>query len=145
MSVIFMVLPAIVLIASIAYVKHAVKNGVSRKKAMITQFVVIAAVCALCIAVPSVAFAASTGNAGTAAAAAQAADPSKGMSMMAVAIVSAVASIGGAAAVAASAPAAIGATGENPKVFGQALIFVALGEGIAIYGLLLAILMLQKV
>ena len=28
-------------------------------------------------------------------------------------------------------PAAIGATSEDPKVFGKALIFVALGEGIA--------------
>ncbi|MFQ9439938.1 MAG: ATP synthase subunit C [Acutalibacteraceae bacterium] len=41
--------------------------------------------------------------------------------------------------------AAIGATSEDPKVFGKALIFVALGEGIALYGLLISILILNKV
>ena len=51
----------------------------------------------------------------------------------------------GVSAVAAAAPAAIGATSEDPKVFGKALIFVALGEGIALYGLLISILILNKV
>ena len=48
-------------------------------------------------------------------------------------------------AVAAAAPAAIGATSEDPKAFGKALIFVALGEGIALYGLLVSILILAKI
>ena len=42
-------------------------------------------------------------------------------------------------------PAAIGATSEDPKAFGKALIFVALGEGIALYGLLVSILILAKI
>lgn len=33
---------------------------------------------------------------------------------------------------------------ENPKAFGKALIFVALGEGVALYGLLISILILNK-
>lgn len=41
--------------------------------------------------------------------------------------------------------AAIGATSEDPKAFGKALIFVALGEGIALYGLLVSILILAKI
>ena len=65
--------------------------------------------------------------------------------MIGIAIADGLASIGGGIAVATAAPAAIGASGENPKNFAKGLIFVALGEGIAIYGLLLAILMLQKV
>ena len=44
-----------------------------------------------------------------------------------------------------AAPAAIGATSEDPKVFGKALIFVALGEGVALYGLLVSILIISKV
>ena len=40
------------------------------------------------------------------------------------------------------APAAIGAISENEKSFSKALIFVALGEGVAIYGLLISILIL---
>ncbi len=65
--------------------------------------------------------------------------------MLAIALACGISCIGGGIAVAASAPAAIGATGEDPKVFGKAMIFVALAEGIAIYGLLVAILMLQKI
>ena len=45
---------------------------------------------------------------------------------------------------AAAAPAAIGATSEDPKSFGKSIIFVALGEGIALYGLLISILILGK-
>ena len=37
-----------------------------------------------------------------------------------------------------------GATSEDPKAFGKAMIFVALGEGIALYGLLIAILIWMK-
>ena len=55
-----------------------------------------------------------------------------------------VGSIGCGIAVANAAPAAIGAVAEEPESFGKALIFVALGEGVAIYGLLIAILILNK-
>ena len=48
-------------------------------------------------------------------------------------------------AVAAAAPAAIGAFSENEKNFGKSLIFVALGEGVAIYGLLISILIINKI
>ena len=43
------------------------------------------------------------------------------------------------------APAAIGAFSENEKNFGKSLIFVALGEGVAIYGLLISILIINKI
>ena len=72
-------------------------------------------------------------------------DNSKGMGLIAAALVTGLAGIGGGIAVAASAPAAIGATSEDPKAFGKSLIFVALGEGIALYGLLISILILNKV
>ena len=53
------------------------------------------------------------------------------------------AGIGGGIAVAAGAPAAIGATAEDPKSFGKSIIFVALGEGFGLYGLLISILCLM--
>ncbi|HNX16356.1 MAG TPA: ATP synthase subunit C [Bacilli bacterium] len=53
--------------------------------------------------------------------------------------------LGAGIAVAAAAPAAIGAISENPKNLGKALIFVALGEGVAIYGLLISILILNNI
>ena len=51
--------------------------------------------------------------------------------------------LGAGIAVAAAAPAAIGAFSENDNNFGKALIFVALGEGVAIYGLLISILIIN--
>ena len=47
-------------------------------------------------------------------------------------------------AVAAGAPAAIAAASEDPKSFGKSLIFVALGESIALYGVVISILILNK-
>ena len=45
--------------------------------------------------------------------------------------------------VANAAPAAIGAVAEEPSCFGKAMIFVALGEGVALYGFLIAFLIIQ--
>ena len=45
---------------------------------------------------------------------------------------------------AAAAPAAIAANSENEKTFGKSLIFVALGESIALYGLVISIMILSK-
>ena len=41
--------------------------------------------------------------------------------------------------------AALGTIGERPELAGRALIFVGLAEGIAIYGLIVAIMILGKV
>ena len=80
----------------------------------------------------------------TAAVTAAASDMTAGLGMIAAALSVGIAGVGGGIAVAAAAPAAIGATSEDPKAFGKAIIFVALGEGIALYGLLISILILQK-
>jgi len=50
------------------------------------------------------------------------------------------AGIGGGYAVAVAGAAAISAVAEKREVFGSAFLFVVLGEGIAIYGLLIAII-----
>ena len=71
-------------------------------------------------------------------------DTSKSMGFLAAALAVAASSLGAAWAVAKAAPAALGAISENPDNFGKAIIFVALGEGIAIYGLLISILILNN-
>ena len=68
----------------------------------------------------------------------------QGMGFLAAALVTGLAAIGAGIAVASAAPAAIGAVSEDPKAFGKAIIFVVLGEGIAIYGLLISILIINK-
>jgi V/A-type H+-transporting ATPase subunit K len=71
-------------------------------------------------------------------------DSSTGMGYLAAALVTGMSAIGAGIAVAAAAPAAIGAVSEEPKSFVKALIFVALGEGVALYGLLISILIINK-
>lgn len=67
-----------------------------------------------------------------------------GLGLLAAGLVTGLAGIGGGIAVAAGAPAAIAATSEDPKSFGKSLIFVALGESIALYGVVISILILNK-
>lgn len=53
-------------------------------------------------------------------------------------------SIGAAYAVGATGSAAIGTIAEKPEAFGRVLIFVGLAEGIAIYGLIIAFMILGR-
>ena len=68
----------------------------------------------------------------------------QGLGFIAAALATGCSALGAGVAVAAAAPAAIGAFSENENNFGKALIFVALGEGVAIYGLLISILIINK-
>lgn len=141
-------LPVIFLAGSMYFVYRAVKNGKRAHKAVAVQILAVLAVCVVGLAVPVTATAASSGDttaAQTTAAADQSASSSKGMGMIAAALATGLAGIGGGIAVAAAAPAAIGATSEDPKAFGKSLIFVALGEGIAIYGLLISLFILNRI
>ncbi len=67
-----------------------------------------------------------------------------GLGYLAAALAVGLSCIGSGIAVAAGAPAAIGATSENPKSFVKSLIFVVLGEGIALYGLLISIMIISN-
>lgn len=68
----------------------------------------------------------------------------QGLGFLSAALSAGMSALGAGIAVAAAAPAAIGAFSENEKNFGKSLIFVALGEGVAIYGLLIAILIINN-
>lgn len=150
MIYVFLLIPVALLVASVIYAIRMVHNGKSPSKAASMQLLSFLAVCVISFAMPFAAQAAETGDSAptasqTAETTQTAADNSKGLGLLAAALVTGLAGIGGGIAVAAAAPAAIGATSEDPKAFGKALIFVALGEGIAIYGLLISIMILNKV
>ena len=148
MSYVFLCLPVIFLAISIFLAIRAVKNGKKARSAVAAQLLSFFAICVITFAVPVVANAsASPVDASAPVTTSQQAttDNSKGLGLIAAALVTGLAGIGGGIAVAAAAPAAIGATSEDPKAFGKSLIFVALGEGIALYGLLISILILNKV
>jgi V/A-type H+-transporting ATPase subunit K len=61
------------------------------------------------------------------------------------AIVTGTSCIGAGIAVAYVGASAVAALAEKPQIAGRALIFVGLAEGIAIYGLIIAIMILGKV
>ena len=74
----------------------------------------------------------------------QSSNSNAGLGFIAAAIAVAGSSLGAGWAVASAAPAAIGAVSEDGNNFGRVIIFVALGEGVAIYGLLISILIINK-
>ncbi len=148
MNSLLICLPVVFLVVSVALSIKAVKNGKKTRSAVATQLLAFMAVCVITFAIPVVASAAaapaptaSTGTSQTA----QTGDNGRGLGFLAASLAVGIAGIGGGIAVAAASPAAIGATSEDPKAFGKAIIFVALGEGIALYGLLISILILQKI
>ena len=134
-NLIMLAFPVVFLMASAILAVKAFEKGRNRKKTVLMQICSFAAVFAICMVCPIIANAATT----DAAAAATAAD---GMAYIGAAVATGLSCIGGGIAVGNAAPAAIGATSEDPKAFGKAIIFVVLGEGIAIYGMLVSILLI---
>jgi V/A-type H+-transporting ATPase subunit K len=65
--------------------------------------------------------------------------------LVAAALSTALAATGAGYAVARVGSAAIGAIAEKPELFGRALVLVGLAEGIAIYGLIVSILILNRI
>jgi V/A-type H+-transporting ATPase subunit K len=64
--------------------------------------------------------------------------------LLGAAIAVAGSSIGAAIAVAYTGAAALAALSERPELFGRAMVIVGLAEGIAIYGLVVAIILIQR-
>ena len=64
---------------------------------------------------------------------------------LAAALATGASSLGAALAVARVGTAAVGALAEKPDLFGRLLIFIGLAEGIAIYGLIVSILIINAV
>ena len=139
MEYIFLSIPVIFGVVSVYLANRAVQKGCKRKKAVYMQIASFCAVFIACFLCPMIASAAGDTEAAT-----EASAGAMGMGYLAAAIVTGLSCIGGGIAVAYAAPAAIGATSEDSKNFGKSLIFVALGEGVALYGMLVSILILSK-
>ncbi len=67
-----------------------------------------------------------------------------GSALIAAAIAVAGSSIGAAFAVAYTGSAALAAMSERPEIFGRAMVVVGLAEGIAIYGLVVAMILIGR-
>lgn len=145
MNILYFTLPALFIIFSAWLAVRVVNKGANKKRAVLVQIASVAFVMLISIfASASDASAAASASSAASSVDQQIVASSKvssfGVGLIAAALVTGLSGIGGGIAVASAAPAAIAATSEDPKAFGKALIFVALGEGIALYGLLVSIL-----
>ena len=131
-------IPAAFLVISVLVSIKAFEKGKNAKRTVLTQIFSFCAVFAFCMVCPIVA------NAADVATAAQTASSATGLGYIAAGISTGLSCIGGGIAVGGSAPAAIGATSEEPKNFGKSIIFVALGEGCALYGMLISIMIISS-
>lgn len=69
---------------------------------------------------------------------------STGLGYLGAALVTGLSGIGSGIAVASSASAALGAISEDGSLFGKSMIFVAMAEGIALYGLIISFMILGQ-
>ncbi len=142
MNLIFMfVMPlaavALIMLPLILNIKNRGEiSAKKRKHALIGNIVSFFGVMAVMTILPLTGAFAATGDPGTIE------GFSEGLKYIGAALSTGLGTIGTGVAVGGAAPAAIGAVSENDKSFTKALIFVALGEGVAIYGLLISILIL---
>lgn len=138
LSMLLLPLLAIALLAApLVPVYRGIVTGKKARRSVIGNLCAFAGVCLLSIIVP-------IGTASAAGEVVAGISTGAGMGYLAAALVTGLSCLGAGIAVAAAAPAAIGAVSEDPKAFGKAMIFVVLGEGVAIYGLLISIMILNK-
>lgn len=97
------------------------------------------------LAVTSIVLSITLESAEAAEAAAVAADAAVSQwTMIAAAVASGLSTLAAGYAVATVGSAAVGALAEKPELFGRVLIVVGLAEGVAIYGLIVAVLILNR-
>ena len=146
--------PAVAIIAALIVGNRAFKKTGSGSSALKKHFLTVVIAAFLCLMLTvgaSAAESATEAPADTTAATVEVSDEAlaaqanavgsaSGMGFIGAALAIGLSAIGAGIALAGGAPAAIGAIAENPKSFGKAMIFVVLGEAVALYGLVVAML-----
>ena len=159
-TILTIALPIAALVVSVLFAIKCMKKTHNPKKAFSKQLVTLCVMLAVCFSLTFAVAAvenndaattetATAATAETAEAATTATDSgaglATGLALVGAGLAIGLAAIGAGIALSAGAPAAIGAVAENPKAFGKSIIFVALGEAVAIYGFIIAILMVIKI
>ncbi len=160
-TILTIALPLAALVASVLFAIKSMKKTHNPKKAFSKQLVTLCVMLAVCFSLTFAVAAVenndaaaateteTTTTAETAETATTATDSgaglATGLALVGAGLAIGLAAIGAGIALSAGAPAAIGAVAENPKAFGKSIIFVALGEAVAIYGFIIAILMVIKI
>lgn len=154
-KILAVLLPLLALVASVAIAIVTMKRTGSGKKAFRRQFISLGLALLVCFSLvfavsaaeddPAPAEDAQTAAAETSeAAASSGAGLAAGLGFIGAALSIGLAALGAGIALSAGAPAAIGAVAEDPKSFGKSMIFVALGEAVAIYGFIIAFLIILQ-
>lgn len=143
------ILPILALVISVWASIRCMDKIKSGKKAFGRQLLVLGVALTVAFSCMGVAYAAEDGEPVSETAVTEVAEETQsdggiaqGLSFIGAALAIGLAAIGAGIALASGAPAAIGAVAEDPKSFGKAMIFVALGEAVAIYGFIIAFLMI---
>ena len=152
LTVLVFALPVLALVAAVFVAARTLKKTGNARRAFSRHFITLVMAIVLCLAFTFVAAAApstpdadpTAAGAAVTAAADNGSGMATGMGFLAAALSIGLAAIGAGIALSAGAPAAIGAVSEDPKSFGKSMIFVVLGEAVAIYGLIIAILIILK-
>jgi V/A-type H+/Na+-transporting ATPase subunit K len=139
---------ALPVLAGAAVAAHQVlrRNGRSVVVAVlvVNAVLLVAALVVLAIALSAGPVAAAPAAGAAVAAEATTASSSAWAALLGAAIAVAGSSIGAAIAVAYTGAAALAAMSERPEIFGRAMVIVGLAEGIAIYGLIVAIILIGR-
>ena len=156
-TILAVALPLLALVGAVIIGMRCMKKTGNGKKAIARHFyallIMLLVAGAFTLAVAAAEAPASTAADGTSAVAGaeqqtatdSGAGTATGLGLVGAGLSIGLAAIGAGIALSAGAPAAIGAVAENPKAFGKSIIFVALGEAVAIYGFIIAILMVIKI
>ncbi|WP_433618709.1 ATP synthase subunit C [Dactylosporangium sp. CA-139114] len=136
----------LVAVPAVAVVAWAVRRTAARRPRLVTRalLVVNAVLFAAATAAAVLLLTPGPAGAGTTAPAPAATGSAGWAALLGAAIAVAGSSIGAAIAVAYTGAAALAALSERPELFGRAMVVVGLAEGIAIYGLIVAIILIGR-
>lgn len=136
----------ILFLASLLMFAPLITAGIRRLTGMKARRALMTNLASFCVLFALTVILGFTGSASAAEAAPAAADAAgglaEGLKYIAAALAVGLSGIGGGVAVASSASAALGAISENDKAFGKSMIFVGMAEGVALYGLIIALVLL---
>ena len=136
-------LPALLVTAMATRVALRTRSRAALRVFAAVNAILLAAAAVVLVAAATADPAAAT-SAATAAAAEAAGSSSNWAALLGAAIAVAGSSIGAAIAVAYTGAAALATMSERPELFGRAMVIVGLAEGIAIYGLIVAIILIGR-
>jgi len=141
MEFLYPIIMTAVIIGSLVFVYKRQKSGKPAKSYLLAQIA-----CFFVVGFVGLGLAL-TGSAAaeTAPAASNVEGISVGIGFIAAALAVGMSGIGGGIAVSATATAALGAISENESIFGKSLIMVALAEGISLWGMIIAFIILGKI